>query len=266
MGDLQSMLHHREIGTGTPIVLLHGVTVDHRHMMDVMEPCFRGAGAWRRIYVDMPGHGLSPARNDIQSQDDLLSAMQEFIEAKLPAERFAVAGLSRGSYIARGLVHTMPERISGVALIVPGGNPSSDPKRIPDPQVIVEDKTIQPELSEAEIWAHENMSVIQRWDIVEKRRQIIAPARALFDEDQEARIVNAFEFSFAAEEEATTVNVPSLVVVGRQDSISGYLDGVDIMHRFPRATFAVLDSAGHALAWERPEVFHALVRDWLDRL
>lgn len=95
------MLHHRVIGTGTPIVLLHGVTLDHRHMMDVMEPCFRGAGAWQRIYVDMPGHGLSPARDDIQSQDDLLNAVREFIDAKLPNEQFAVAGLSRGSYIAR---------------------------------------------------------------------------------------------------------------------------------------------------------------------
>jgi len=38
------------------------------------------------------------------------------------------------------------------------------------------------------------------------------------------------------------------------------------MHRFSRATLAVLDTAGHALAWERPEVFHALMRDWLDRL
>lgn len=78
--------------------------------------------------------------------------------------------------------------------------------------------------------------------------------------------MNAFDFSFAKEEEAATVDVPSLIIVGRQDSISGYLDGVDLMHRFSRATLAVLDTAGHTLAWERPEVFHALVRDWLDRL
>ncbi len=260
------MLHHRIIGTGTPIVLLHGGTLDHRHTMDVMEPGFRGTGAWQRIYVDMPGHGLSPARDDINSQDDLLNAVLDFVDAKLPNERFALVGFSRGSYIARGLVHILPERISGVALIVPGGNPSSDPNRLPDPQVIVEDASILPELSEAEIWAHENMSVVQRWDIVEKRRQIIAPARAMFDAEQDARLMNAFDFSFAKEEETTTVDVPSLIVVGRQDSISGYLDGVDLMHRFSRATLAVLDTAGHALAWERPEVFHALMRDWLDRL
>ncbi len=260
------MLNHRIIGAGSPIVLLHGVTLDHRHMMDVMEPGFRGAGAWKRIYVDMPGHGESPARDDIQSQDDLLSAVLDFVDAKLPDEPFAIVGLSRGSYIARGIVHSIPERISGVALIVPGGNPSSDPSRLPNPQVIEGDASIRLELSEGEIWAHENMSVVQRWDIVEKRRQIIAPARARFDAEQEARVMNVFDFSFAKEEEKATVTVPSLIVVGRQDSISGYLDGVDLMHRYPRATLAILDTGGHALAWERPEVFHSLVRDWLDRL
>jgi len=260
------MLHHRIIGTGSPVVLLHGVALDHRYMMDVMEPGFRGAGAWKRIYVDMPGHGESPASDEIQSQDDLLSAVTDFINAKLPDEPFAIVGLSRGSYIARGLAYTMPERVSGVALIVPGGNPSSDPSRLPDPQVIEGNASIRLELSEAEIWAHDNMSVVQRWDIVEKRRQIIAPARAMFDVEQDARVMNAFEFSFAKDEEATPVTVPSLIVVGRQDSISGYRDGVDLMHRFPRATLAVLDTAGHALALERPEVFHSLVRDWLDRM
>ncbi|KMW56564.1 hydrolase, alpha/beta fold family [Candidatus Rhodobacter oscarellae] len=110
------------------------------------------------------------------------------------------------------------------------------------------------------------MSVVQRWDIVEKRRQIIAPSRAKFDAEQDARVMSAFDFSFAKAEETATVTVPSLIVVGRQDSVSGYLDGVDLMRRFPRATLAVLDAAGHALAWERPEVFHSLIRDWLDRI
>lgn len=260
------MLHHRIIGTGSPIVLLHGATLDHRYMMDVMEPAFRGSDAWKRIYVDLPGHGKSPARDDIQSQDDVLRAVLDFFNAHLPNEPFAIVGLSRGSYIARGLIHTVPERISGAALIVPGGNPSSDPSRLPHQQIMVEDASILPELSEAEIWAHENMSVVQRWDIVEKRRQIAAPARALFDAEQDARIMSAFDFSFAEEEETRPVTVPSLIVVGRQDSTSGYLDGVDLMHKFTRSTLAVLDTAGHALAWERPEVFHALVRDWLDRM
>ena len=235
-------------------------------MIDVMEAGFRGAGDWRRIYVDMPGHGQSPARDSICSQDDLLEAVIEFVDKALPDERFGVVGLSRGSYIARGLVHLMPERITGAALILPGGHPSSDPERLPPTQVLEQDPSIRPELSGDEIWAHDNMSVVQRWDIVEKRRRIIKPARELFDAAQEARVMQAFDFSFRNEEEASVFDGPGLIIAGRQDNISGYLDAMDLMHRFPRASLAVLDTAGHALAWERPEVFQALVRDWLERL
>lgn len=260
------MLHHRVVGKGKPILVLHGVGLDHRYMMDVMEPGFRGTGPWQRIYVDMPGHGRSPARHDIQTQDDLLKAVAVFVHEVLQDTPFAVVGLSRGSYIARGLVHLMPQRISGVVLIAPGGSPTSDPARLPAVQVLRPDPSILPELAEAEIWAHENISVIQNWDIVEKRRRLIAPARALFDAAQDARVTAAFDFSFAKDEETSVFEGPSLIVAGRQDCVSGYLDAVDLMHRYPRATLALLDTAGHALAWERPEVFHALIRDWLERL
>lgn len=260
------MLHHRVIGSGKPIVVLHGVSLDHRYMMDVMEPGFRANGPWKRIYVDMPGHGQSPAREDIRSQDDLLNAVIEFVDEKLPGEAFGIAGLSRGSYIARGLAHLLPKRVTGLALIAPGGNPSSDPGRLPETQILQADESIGPHLSEGEIWAHENMSVVQRWDIVEKRRRLVAPARALFDAAQDARVMERFDFSFADKEDVSVFDKPSLIVAGRQDSISGYLDAMDLMQRLPRATLSVLDTAGHALAWERPEIFQALVRDWLDRL
>ncbi len=125
------MLHHRIIGTGKPIVILHGVSLDHRYMMDVMEPGFRATGPWKRIYVDMPGHGKSPARDDIRSQDDLFKAVMEFVDEVIPNEEFGIVGLSRGSFIARGIAHLISQRVSGVALIAPGGHPSSNPDRLP---------------------------------------------------------------------------------------------------------------------------------------
>ena len=96
------------------------------------------------------------------------------------------------------------------------------------------------------------MSVVQRWDIVEKRRRLIAPARALFDAEQDARVMGAFDFSFSDLKEASVFDGPSLIVAGRQDSTSGYLDALDLMHRFPRATLCVLDTVGLALPWEPP--------------
>jgi pimeloyl-ACP methyl ester carboxylesterase len=59
---------------------------------------------------------------------------------------------------------------------------------------------------------------------------------------------------------------PSLVLAGRQDAWCGYLDAADLAESLPRATIAVLDRAGHALAGERPVIFRALVADWVERM
>lgn len=54
-------------------------------------------------------------------------------------------------------------------------------------------------------------------------------------------------------------------MVGKQDNCVGYKDAWNILENFPRATFAVLDRAGHNLQIEHEEVFNALINDWLIR-
>ena len=60
---------------------------------------------------------------------------------------------------------------------------------------------------------------------------------------------------------------PSLILAGRQDARVGFRGAMTLVDELPRATLAVLDLAGHHLGRiERPALFEALVRDWLDRL
>ena len=58
---------------------------------------------------------------------------------------------------------------------------------------------------------------------------------------------------------------PSLILTGRQDDSTGYLEQFALLPHYPRATYAVLDVAGHNLQLEQPELFGALVREWLQR-
>lgn len=43
------MLNNLILGEGRPILLLHGATLDHRHMMESFEPIFAQRGGWQRI-------------------------------------------------------------------------------------------------------------------------------------------------------------------------------------------------------------------------
>jgi pimeloyl-ACP methyl ester carboxylesterase len=46
----------------------------------------------------------------------------------------------------------------------------------------------------------------------------------------------------------------------------GYAGQWDLLKHYPRATFAVLDRAGHALPHEQPGLIKALITEWLDRI
>lgn len=36
-GEIE-LLHHKALGCGRPVVILHGVTLDFRHMVEILEP------------------------------------------------------------------------------------------------------------------------------------------------------------------------------------------------------------------------------------
>lgn len=260
------MLNHVIVGNGTPLVILHGVRLDHRHMMDSLEPVFDGSDGWQRLYVDLPGHGLSPCDAAIRSQDDVLDALVAFTDEVLAGQSFGVIGESRGSYLARGLAHKRPEKVLGLGLIVPGGNPGTDTARLPPHEVLMPDASLRKGLAEDQIYRFENLMVIQNQRLLDLAAKSKIPAMALFDAEQEARVLDAFHFAHEINGDVQPHNGPAVIIVGRQDAISGYLDGIDLLDTFPRASLAVLDTAGHAVAWERPEIFQALMRDWLDRL
>ncbi|MCB1360616.1 MAG: alpha/beta hydrolase [Rhodobacteraceae bacterium] len=258
-------LNFVEFGAGSPLIILHGGKLDHRHMVDAIEPVFNGLEGWHRIYLDLPGCGASAGFQDVQSQDDVASRVLEFSQTVAERGRVAVIGESRGSYVAQGLAHLSPDLISGLCLIVPGGFPTDPPPPKPGVQTMVARPDLLENLPPAVLGRAEYL-VVQNAEIIEKIRDTKVPAAELHDAELEARVAMSFLFSFHDELLSSRFERPSLILSGRQDSISGYADTMAMLECYPRATYGLLDTAGHSLCWERPELFKALLRDWLVRL
>ncbi|MDU0070775.1 MULTISPECIES: alpha/beta fold hydrolase [Bacillus] len=79
-----------------------------------MEPVFRKRDGWRRIYIDLPGMGLTKNCHEISSSEDMLHAVAEFIRAVIPNEKYLIAGESYGGYIAGGMIEKEKEQIPWV--------------------------------------------------------------------------------------------------------------------------------------------------------
>jgi len=114
------------IGSGIPIIMLHGFSPDHRLMKGCMEPIFLEQEGWKRIYFDLPGMGKTTNYSSIQNSDEMLEVVNEFIQTLIPDESYLLVGESYGGYLARGIMRKSAVRLLGAAFICPLILPEKD--------------------------------------------------------------------------------------------------------------------------------------------
>jgi pimeloyl-ACP methyl ester carboxylesterase len=127
--------------------------------------------------------------------------------------------------------------------------------------VVRQDADAYDELEPAHREGFEDYFVLRTRATARRYRDRVAPGTALVDEAALGRIFAGWTVDVGS----TAFPAPTLVVAGRRDSVVGYADAAELLERYPRATLAVIEDAGHALMHERPELLAALLRDWLDR-
>ncbi|MDG3044481.1 alpha/beta hydrolase [Bacillus altitudinis] len=257
-------IYHKVIGEGFPIVILHGWTLDHQVMLHALEPVFEKQSGWKRIYIDLPGMGRSEEHPSIQNSDDMLEAVLRLLDEMIPDEQFIVCGYSYGGYIARGIVHSRREIVRGLLLVAPMTIPVFDKRVVPEKTVLKSDSHLISQLSSEEADEFCSMAVVQgkmEWERF--RDEIYLPSKQTNHEFINNILQNGYGYTFDISAE---FQYPTLMITGRQDDVVGYQDAWRLIEDYPRATFAVLDMAGHNLQIEQPDVFHSLVHNWLNRL
>jgi pimeloyl-ACP methyl ester carboxylesterase len=258
-------VYYEEIGAGRPLLMLHGSHTDHREMIHNMEPLFEQRDGWRRIYPDLPGRGKTPGADWIRSEDQMLEVTLEFLDAVAPGERFALAGNSYGGYLARGVVYRRRTQMEGVMLGVPSVERYRSKSDLPPHQVLVHDPDFVSAIEEDERMILQ-VAVVQSPERLAGFRASIKPGLAVADRAFLERVDANPEFSFDVDKPGEPFPAPALIVTGRQDSLCGYRDAWILLDNYPRATFAVLDRAGHGVSNEQQALFRALVSEWLDRV
>ncbi len=248
---MQPRVHRVEHGTGRPVVVLHGAGVDHREPLAAFDPALAAHGGLRRIYPDLPGSGESPAPPAVRSADDVLDVLAGLLDEVAGPEPVLLAGHSAGGYYAAGLADRLPGRVAGLALVCPLLDGVRD---VPPHRPVVRDDA----LGDREF---RDYAVVQTPEVLARYRAAVEPPAAQ-DAAAAERIGARWRITPPA---GPGFAGPTLVVAGRLDSTVGYAAALDLLARYPRATAAVVDGAGHALPHERPDVLAALLGEWLAR-
>ncbi len=239
-------------GGAIPIVFLHGVGSDK----SVWAPQLEHFGAGRRaIAVDYPGYGESDPAEPGTSRDDFAVAVLAAMDA-LGVERAHVCGLSLGGVIAIAIHHAASERCASLVLadtfaVHPNG----------------------PAIYERSVAASEQMSELA----AARTPAILAPgaSEAIHQNVREtmARIDPA-AFRIGAEavwladqrDRAMAISVPTLVLVGEEDTVTPPELSHDLVDMIPGAELHTLAGAGHLANVERPNDFNDAVQLFIERV
>ncbi len=258
LGDVE--IFYEVYGSGRPIVMLPGLPTDHGIMLRFMEPLFTQRDGWQRLYPDLPGTGRTPGVDRLATPDQVLDAMLAFIDTVIPGQRFVLAGYSYGGYLARGIVYHRAESIDGLMLCAPMMKADPAQVQLPPRTPLVEDPALIAQLDPGIA----DLIVVQSPGVVEA-------VRGVQEEIQTANFpfITRLEqtgFSFDVDTLSAPFGSSTLILAARQDHICGYRDTWNLLENYPRATFAVLDRAGHFVNIEQDALCHALISEWLDRV
>lgn len=238
-------------GDRTPIIFLHGVGSDK----SVWRPQLAHFGEQRlAIAFDYPGYGDSDRASADTSRDDYAAAILSAMRV-LGVERAHICGLSLGGIVAIALHHLAPDACASMIL--------ADTFAVhPDGRAIFERSEAGSRDLAAMAKARVDLLIAQPADPIVRREVVgtmsrIDPAayrigaRAVWLADQTAR--------------AAAIRVPTLVVVGAQDSITPPALSAELAALIPDAQMQIIEGAGHLSNLEMPEAFNALIDAFLDR-
>jgi 3-oxoadipate enol-lactonase len=252
-------LYYEQAGSGHPLVLIHGFTLNTQMWEDQFAVFARH---YRVIRYDMRGFGRSalPTEELFTAVDDLRALLDA-----LGVSCTFVLGLSRGGSVAIDFALAHPERTCALVLVDPalGGWPWSEAFSQSMRELEIAARTQDVDKARQSWLAHPFFQpVLERPELAERLAQIVANysgwswLHASSERDADLPEVRPLE----------QISVPTLLVVGERDIDEFQAIANHIASAIPHLTKLILPGVGHMANMEAPEAFNEAVLHFLGSL
>jgi pimeloyl-ACP methyl ester carboxylesterase len=239
-------------GRGQPLVLLHANTGNS----SIWEPqvgAFARAG-YRVIAFDRRGWGKSIANPATGQQPGTIAGDLDALADHLKLDRFHLLGVAGGGFAALDYAAWRPERLS--TLVIGASTGQMADKEIADFIARIEIPELRKQrpayLEVGPSYRGADPEGTRRWsEIEEHSRQPGSP-------NQPLRTPNTFA-------KIATIPAPTLVIAADSDLLAPpALMAIWAAH-VQKHEWVVVPDAGHAVAWERPDIFNEKVIEFVGR-
>ena len=262
------MSEHRSVqlatattGSGEPVIVLHGFTGS----VEAMAPLSDRLDGWRRIAVDLVGHGRSPSPDDLAPYSvEAMADAVDLLVAAVPDGPCHVIGYSMGGRVALALASAHPEACRSLTLISATAGIADASERALRRRA---DQALADRLDEhglvrfVDDWLTQPMWDTLRASLSAEAWQSSIEQRLRSDPTGLANSLRAAGTGSMTQlwDRLDALDVPTLVICGELDT-----KFVEIGHQMnnllPRSGLIVLAGAGHAAHLEAPDACATAIR------
>ena len=256
-GDLA--LAYDEAGSGAPLLLIHGWPHDRRLWAGQLG----GLASYARVLApDLRGVGGSTVRGPY-TIDQYADDLADFLTS-LGIARAVVCGLSMGGYIAFAMLRRHRERIRGLILADTRATADTDEVRANRARLIA---LIEQEGMTALANRQLQSSVARA--TLERQPQLLESVRRMMASVPAEGAIGALR-AMAERPDSTlllgTIDVPTLVVGGAEDSVTPPDVLRSMAASIPKSRVEILEQAGHLSPLERSAAFNHVASEFLGAL
>lgn len=250
-------LYARDVGTGTPVVLLHAFPLSSAMWLEQRQGL---ANRFRVITPDLRGFGGSRLGGDDPSVDAMADDVAHLFR-HLGLRRAVVGGLSMGGYVAMALCRRHPDLVLGVVLAstrAAADTGAVRENRLRQAEAIDGDGTVQVLLDEV-------LPGLVGPTTYRQRALVYGRVRGLVQATPPPAAAWALRAMAGRPESFETLRglkVPALVMVGDEDTLATEDEARAMADALPNAELLVIPRAGHLCAVEQPDLFNQAVAEF----
>ena len=246
----------RRAGSGPPVVLVHGATVDSRAWIPTIHDL---AGTFTVVAWDAPGAGRSSDPPESFRLPDFADCLAGFID-EVGLDRPHVVGVSFGAALALQLYQRHPAVPRTLTLVgAYAGWAGSLPREIVDERLR---RAIQNAERPPASWAPEMVatyfSEAAPTNLIDEVVAIVSDCRPVWIRTAAYALAEA-DLRDALPE----IGVPTLLLNGENDVRSSVTVAQDLRSKIPGSRLVVVPGVGHAVELEAPERFQAEIREFM---
>jgi pimeloyl-ACP methyl ester carboxylesterase len=262
-------VNYAEVGEGTPIVFIHGITNSWQGWLENM-PHFAARG-YRAIALDLPGFGASPMPSWPIDMPAYARLLHDFCEKLGVGGDVTMVGNSMGGLVAAEAALSSPGRFERLVLVSAAGFINT---WLPHQRGAVTsqawDTFGRPFGAAARFFVTHRRA---RWLMFRFAFRYPGRIRKELLWEQMASGVPCPGFgpslraviSYDARDRLEEIEIPVMIVWGMDDRVIPSVAALSYHRRIPHSRLEIFERTGHVPQMERPRRFNRILEEFLDR-